>query len=221
MQEGYAGQTSLSPADIDAWKQQIDLVQRLGDEISELVVKRQKLADQPGVESSAVKLGEFKSTADKIFNGLDFGTTTKNKNILQRTIAAEYLNIIEHVKLLQKSHAVLTDAQVSDINRMIESLQRWADIYSKGQENIAASRGFVEDKTARQNDFEEYRKSLDGMGNISDELKFKLQQLGEELNNIGGQDGLDKWKNSFEELRTSISKGMSSEATNLKRQAIA
>ena len=127
----YEAQGNLSDADIQTWNQQISLVQRLGTEISGLIKQQDKLENQAGVAKSARRLQEYHGQADKIFKGLDFGLNVENATPEQQSIINLYDKIIDKVELLQKTHAVLTDAQIQDINNLVSALKSEASAYAE------------------------------------------------------------------------------------------
>ena len=217
--DDYIGRDSLDKSDLEAWKQQIDLVQRLGKELSDLILKKQKLADQPGVALSAERLGKYQSDAKSMIKDSGVDLNKDEDDVVYKQIKEIYSKILDKTKELKDSKAVLTESQAEEIGRLMSSLETWTNRYAKRNQDTIARRSFDDDKLSQQDAFDKYKNSIAAMGNVSDETKNKLEQLEEELNTIGNQDGLNKWKESFEEFKTGISKGVLSEMSDLKRQA--
>lgn len=202
MNDRYRQMDNLSQNDIDTWNSQITLVQNLGSQISNLIKQKQKLTGQAGVATSTKRLQEYQTDAGKIFNELDFGLTTA-KTDEQKAIVDTYDKIIEKIDLLKKSHSVLTDQQIAEVNDLIDALKKEADAYLDAKK-ITPEEQLKLDTNAQLEEIEKYQNSLKGVDYVSTELSDKIDVLKSKLNSIKSTSELDAIKEDFADIKKEI-----------------
>lgn len=198
--------TSISDVDIEAWNKQITLVQTLGNEVSGLIKQQQKLDNQAGVATSAKRLQEYQTDAGKIFNELDFGLTTASTDE-QKAIVDTYDKIIEKIDLLKKSHSVLTDSQIAEINQLVAALKTQSDAYldAKKKENEKdPGEQLKQDKDYELDELQKYQNDVEKTAYMTKELSDKIDGLKNKLGTIQSSDELDEWRKDLGGVRKEI-----------------
>ena len=197
MNQRYRSMDDLGDDDIDTWNSQITLVQNLGNQITGLIKQQQRLENEKGVATSAKRLQEYQSNADKIFRELDFGLN-EAKTPAQNQIVGIYDQIIEKVNALKKSHSVLTDQQTQEINTLIDSLKKEADAYKSTIDSV-----FKSDRDKKLSKFDLDQATLEkdiNTSSFSDEINNARNAIA----NAANADSLKIAINGWEELQNKI-----------------
>ena len=197
MNQRYRSMDNLGGDDIDTWNSQITLVQNLGNQITGLIKQQQRLENEKGVATSAKRLQEYQSNADKIFRELDFGLN-EAKTPAQNQIVGIYDQIIEKVNVLKKSHSVLTDQQTQEINTLVDSLKKEADAYKSTIGSV-----FKSDRDKKLSKFDLDKATLEkdiNTSSFSDEINNARNAIA----NAANADSLKIAINGWEELQNKI-----------------
>ena len=197
MNQRYRSMDDLGDDDIDTWNSQITLVQNLGNQITGLIKQQQRLENEKGVATSAKRLQEYQSNADKIFRELDF-SLNEAKTPAQNQIVGIYDQIIEKVNALKKSHSVLTDQQTQEINTLIDSLKKEADAYKSTIDSV-----FKSDRDKKLSKFDLDQATLEkdiNTSSFSDEINNARNAIA----NAANADSLKIAINGWEELQNKI-----------------
>jgi hypothetical protein len=110
-------------------------------------------------------LQEWQTEASKIFKNLDFGLNTENKTPQQQNIVDAYETIIETVDSLKKSHTVLTESQIQDVNALISILKQEAQEYSAVEDVVVDLTKVISDEIAKNQTNRELLK-ITGQANL-------------------------------------------------------
>ena len=197
MNQRYRSMDNLGDDDIDIWNSQITLVQNLSNQITGLIKQQQRLENEKGVATSAKRLQEYQSNADKIFRELDFGLN-EVKTPAQNQIVGIYDQIIEKVNALKKSHSVLTDQQTQEINTLVNSLKKEADAYKSTIGSVFKSN---RDKKLSKFDLDKSTLEKDiNTSSFSDEINNARNAIA----NAANADSLRIAINGWEELQNKI-----------------
>ena len=197
MNQRYRSMDNLGDDDIDIWNSQITLVQNLSNQITGLIKQQQRLENEKGVATSAKRLQEYQSNADKIFRELDFGLN-EVKTPAQNQIVGIYDQIIEKVNALKKSHSVLTDQQTQEINTLVNSLKKEADAYKSTIGSVFKSN---RDKKLSKFDLDKSTLEKDiNTSSFSDEINNARNAIA----NAANADSLKIAINGWEELQNKI-----------------
>lgn len=204
MNQTYEAMDDIGEDDMATWNKQIALVQQLGGEVSRLITQQQKLEGQQGVATSAKRLQEYQSNANKMFDGTGIGLTGP-KTAEQSGIISVYDEIVQKINDFKKSHTVLTDAQQQELDALIAKLETLTDAYKQAEQAKVAQLAFDAQKTDLTTALNEYKKSITASGVLTSALAKKLIALGPALSSATNTDELKAWEDAFAAVKQEIS----------------
>lgn len=207
----YVGRSDLTDAQIAGWNQQIELVQRLGNEVATTMKQQQRMKDQAGVSESARDLAKYKADADKAFKSAGFDrrypANEDEKGILELAD-----KIFDKTEELQKSHAVLTDAQRKDLDTWQKDLDSKVDAYKKKHFDLPAA------ITERQSEIKEFESSIKNTGMLTDDLVNSLETMKAALKGIQTPEEFAQWVVDWGKLQDDITAQQGSKATQQRME---
>ena len=217
----YTVRDDLTETEIAQWNSQIDLVQQLGNKVESLINQRKVAVD--GITTSAKRLQEYQTNANKVLAGTGVGLTGQ-KTAEQQQIVDAYDKIIAKIADLKKNNAVLTDAQSAELNQLYEDLQKLADGYNQNALAAQEAKRKMEAQANLPSDIEKqiqsmdaYKKGLKNSALLTDDLNNKFVELRTNIMNATSPELLSGFIAEFEELKKHIDAQQNSKVTNNRR----
>ena len=195
----YSQLDNLSDGEIAKWKQQIALVQHLGNQVGDLIKKRKLANEQKIFESDrGKKLSKF---------DLDYATLQKDIDIPESFTARinDARSAIENATNADSLKIAINNWEA--LQNEIKQTAIEQDLYFKKTKQTSSGvkpSEFDKSLASQKNAFEKYKDGVIGAAGVTDDLKNRLNELEAELGTIGDADVLKAWEQSFKSLQTDI-----------------
>ena len=142
MTSQYSQLDSLSDQEIANWKQQIVLVDQLGQKVADLIQDRKQSATGSGKQKTNkfTDAGDLRQKLVGKFNTLDFNLDTENLSDEQKAIADEYKELTNTLKQYKQDVSNVSQDEINATLQRVDALHKEIDAY-KQKYNILNAHG--------------------------------------------------------------------------------